>query len=126
MNLEMKLAKSMMEHEEGMNHLWIQIIRDGNTTDKPLELQIHLPDGVYRSVNLNGYAEIEQKRTVLGPHDTEVLFEIYTEEAIPCGEAIIQVTLYSDERVITQDIALQLVTEEEMDQVQIDEHVLKH
>lgn len=28
MMLEIKLAKSMMENEEGMNHLWIQIFRD--------------------------------------------------------------------------------------------------
>ncbi|BFH61880.1 hypothetical protein [Paenibacillus azoreducens] len=125
MKFDIRLAKSMMEHEEGMNHLWIQISRDENAAAKPLELQIQLPDGIYRSVNLNGYAENEQKRVMLGPLDTEVLFEIYTEEAIKCGEAAIQVTVFSGEKVITQDISLQLVTEEEMDQVQIDEQVVE-
>ncbi|MFU1795620.1 hypothetical protein ACM1RC_17295 [Paenibacillus azoreducens] len=125
MKFDIRLAKSMMEHEEGMNHLWIQISRDENAAAKPLELQIQLPDGIYRSDNLNGYAENEQKRVMLGPLDTEVLFEIYTEEAIKCGEAAIQVTVFSGEKVITQDISLQLVTEEEMDQFQIDEQVVE-
>ncbi|QWU14880.1 hypothetical protein SAMN04487895_10954 [Paenibacillus sophorae] len=125
MKLEVKLAKSMMENKEGMNHLWIQIFRDEATASEKMEIHIQLPDGIYRSCNLNGYAENERKQIVLDSKDKDVLIEIFTQEAIACGEMTISVTLFSCENTITQEIPIQLVSEDEMDLVEIDEQVVE-
>lgn len=39
--LDIKLAKSKMENEEGMNHLWVQLFQDEKCQKS--EIQIRLP-----------------------------------------------------------------------------------
>ncbi|UNK19410.1 hypothetical protein MNQ98_05090 [Paenibacillus sp. N3/727] len=125
MILEIKLAKSLMENEEGMNHLWIQILRDDKVESQKSELDIQLPNGVYRSRNLNGYVENEQEQIVLDVQDKEVMIEIFTQDAIACGEVTISVTLFSRETSVCKKIPIQLVNENEMDLVKIDEQVVE-
>lgn len=125
MMLEIKLAKSLMEIEEGMNHLWIQILRDEKVESQKSELHIQLPNGVYRSRNLNGYAENEREQIVLEVQDKEVMIEIFTQDAIACGEVTISVALYSNENSISKEIPIHLVDENEMDMVEIDEQVVE-
>ncbi|WP_232695750.1 hypothetical protein [Brevibacillus daliensis] len=124
MMIETKLAKSLMENEEGMNHLWIQILWEESVYQKS-EMQIQLPKGIYRSHNLNGYAENERKQIVLDSKDKEVMIEIFTQDAIACGEVIISVTLFSCEKSISKEIPIHLVSEDEMDMVEIDEQVVE-
>ncbi len=125
MMLEIKLAKSKMENEEGMNHLWIQIFRDEESVPKKSEMQIQLPNGIYRSFNLNGYTENERKQILLDSKDKEVMIEIFTQDAIACDEVTICVTFYSCEKTITQEVPIRLVSEDEMDLVEIDEQVVE-
>lgn len=123
--LNIKLAKSIMENEEGMNHIWIQILRDEIVEPQKSELQIQLLNGVYRSRNLNGYVENEREHIVLDVHDNEVMIEIYTLDAIECGEMTISITLTTCETSVSKNIAIQVVNEDEMDKVEIDEQVVE-
>jgi len=123
--LEIKLAKSMMENEEGMNHLWIQIFRDEESVPQKTQMEIQLPNGIYRSCNLNGYTENDRKQILLDSKDKEVMIEIFTQDAIACGEVTICVTLLSREKTITREIPIRLVCEDEMDLVEIDEQVVE-
>lgn len=125
MMLEIKLAKSMMENEEGMNHIWIQIFRNEESVPQITEMEIQLPNGIYRSCNLNGYAENGREQILLGSKDKEVMIEIFTQDAAACGEVIISVALLSREKTITREIPIRLVCEDEMDLVKIDEQVVE-
>jgi len=123
--LELKLAKSMMENEEGMNHLWIRLLDDEIVTVQAYELQIDLPEGMYRSPNLNGFIENELEHVIVdAPHEA-VILEIFTQNAIPCGEKTITVHLCSAKSTITEAISLLIVEEEEMGTVEIDEQVIE-
>ncbi|MGY4762894.1 hypothetical protein ACVNS2_25245 [Paenibacillus caseinilyticus] len=53
--MELKWAKRVMEHEEGMNHLWISLgdLPEGSQ----VEVEVECPAGFYRAPNLNGYPE---------------------------------------------------------------------
>lgn len=125
MMLEIKLAKSMMENEEGMNHLWIQVLRNEEVVSQKLVIQIQLPNGVYRSRNLNGYFENKREHIVIDPLDQDVIVEIFTQDAIECGELTIEVTLTACEITISKKIPIQVVEEDEMDRAEMDEQVLE-
>jgi hypothetical protein len=47
MKLDCRLAKTIMENEEGLNHLWIQFSHD-LFDYKVLQIKVKLPDGIYR------------------------------------------------------------------------------
>lgn len=123
--LELKLAKSMMENEDGMNHLWIRLLSDEIVTVQAYELQIELPKGLYRSPNLNGFIENDLQHIVVDALNEAVILEIFTQNAIACGVKTITVHLYFSEATITQSISLLIVEEEEMDTVEIDEQVIE-
>ncbi|KKO54151.1 hypothetical protein [Paenibacillus sp. DMB20] len=123
--LELKLAKSMMENEEGMNHLWVRIIQNEKVQSPKSEIQIRLPNGIYRSHNLNGFVENEREHIVVDAFDQDMIIEIFTQDAIECGEMTIGVTLISCEATISREIAIQVVLEDEMDEAQIDEQVVE-
>ncbi|GGG78656.1 hypothetical protein [Paenibacillus radicis (ex Gao et al. 2016)] len=123
MRLDFKLAKSLMENEEGMNHIWIQIFREEGSVSQTNQIEIQLPQGIYRSCNLNGYAENAWQQIVLDSKDNEVIFAIFTQEAIACGDVNISVTLTSGEKMLNREIPIRLVNEDEMDLVEINEQV---
>lgn len=125
MMLDVRLAKRLMENQEGMNHLWIQILQDEPTVLEKSEMCIQLPNGVYRSYNLNGYTENECNHIFLDSMDKEVMIEIFTQDEIACGEVTICVTLTSCELTITREISLRIVYEDDMDLVEIDEQVVE-
>ncbi|TVX91548.1 hypothetical protein [Cohnella terricola] len=123
--LDIKLAKSKMENEEGMNHLWIQLFRDGKVQSQKSEIQIRLPKGIYRSHNLNGLVENEREHIVVDAPDQDVIIEIYTQASIQCGEMTIVVSLLTAETTVSKEISIQVVEEDEMDMVEIDDQVVE-
>jgi len=123
--LDLKLAKTRMENEEGMNHLWVRLDRDETVETQKSEIQIRLPKGLYRSPNLNGYVEDEREHIVVEAHDQDVIVEIFTQDAIPCGEMTIAVSLLTAGTTVIKEISLQVVEEDEMDSVEIDEQVVQ-
>lgn len=131
MTFNLRLAKSIMEQEDGMNHLWIQLfLADFSTTEKA-EIGIQLPSGLYRTPNLNGYEETESKGIFLDlSQDKDVLFELYTQSAVSCGEAPILISIkYLDSRnrrkELSKEIVIRFVSEEEMDALEIDQMVIE-
>ncbi|WP_373233115.1 hypothetical protein [Cohnella sp.] len=123
--LDLKLAKSKMENEEGMNHLWVQLYRDEEVESQQAEIQIRLPKGVYRSHNLNGFVENDREHIVVDAFDPDVIIEIFTQDAIPCGETTIVVSLWTAETTVSKEISILVVEEDEMDRVEIDEQVVE-
>jgi hypothetical protein len=128
--INLRLAKSHMENEEGMNHLWIKIIPPIDITDK-ICIYIDLPEGVHRLSNLNSYMEDEQGwiniENVFGEQD--LMVEIYTTSPIPCREYLIHTKVHfkkSDQVTKTMDssITLSIVSEENMDVMIVDEKVV--
>ena len=72
--LNIQFAKSKMENEEGMNHLWIQVHQEDPLQTS--EIQIQLPEGIYRSKNLNGLVENDQGHIVTNALDQNIIIEI--------------------------------------------------
>lgn len=125
-----RLAKQVMEHEEGMNHLWVRIElpRAGSITD--VRLTVDLPEGVHRSPNLNGCPETDRGAILLGdsPEDHDVFLELYTEEAAACGRTELRIAMeYKDgetEVRAVQSISLELKAEDDKEDWPIDEEVV--
>jgi len=82
--IEAKLAKKVMEKAEGLNHLWIRFSpsNEGMVTD--LRIRLSLPQGLYRTVNLNRYPEESDGTIVVDELDVnaDVLVELITQEAV--------------------------------------------
>lgn len=109
-----------------MNHLWIQFFPDDTTIAKNAEMHIQLPDGIYRSHNLNGYVENESKCIFIDlSKDKDVLIEIFTNDAIPCGKATIIVTLNIGQNEHIKEVPIHLASDEEMDAIEINEQVIE-
>ncbi|MHA7965449.1 hypothetical protein ACX93W_15050 [Paenibacillus sp. CAU 1782] len=125
--LNIKLAKSKMENEEGMNHLWVQLLQDQDekVQSQKSEIQIQLPKGIYRSINLNGFVENDREHIVIDVSDQDVIIEIFTQDAIQCGEMTIVVSLLTAETTVSKEVSFQVVEEDEMDMVEIDEQVVE-
>lgn len=121
--VDIQLAKSKMENEEGMNHLWIQLHPEDLLQTS--EIKIQLPKGIYRSKNLNGLIENEQGHIITDASGQDMIIEIFTQAAIPCGEMTIVVSLLTSEAAVHQDISIQVVPEEEMDTAEINQHVVE-
>jgi hypothetical protein len=129
--LDIRLAKSKMENEEGMNHLWVRIHPISSPTLKHAQLTIHLPDHIHRLENLNGYFEDDEGSILLGSicDEQNIFIEIYTQDEVPCEKTKIEVCLaYQDlqnqTKEIISSIPLHLVTENEMENVKIDKEVI--
>ncbi|WP_088833185.1 hypothetical protein [Paenibacillus tyrfis] len=126
-----RLAKQAMEHEEGMNHLWVRfdLPQAGSITD--VRLAVDLPLGVHRSPNLNGYPETDLCIILLGnsPEDHDVFLELYTEEAAACGRAELGIVVeYKDgetEVRAVQGISLELKAEDDAEDWPVDEEVVE-
>jgi hypothetical protein len=80
--IRVKLAKSVMENEEGMNHLWVQLSPIGEVQDA--KIQIFMPTGVHRHLNLNGIREMESGEIAINDplKEVNILIEIFTREPI--------------------------------------------
>lgn len=119
--LNLRMAKSIMEQEDGMNHLWIQFLSEELVTIEKAEVCIELPSGLHRTPNLNSYVENETGCIVLNlSHDTDILLEIYTQTAVDFDEARIVVTLrFQDSenqwKQFNKDIYVHFVSEEELE-----------
>jgi len=122
-------AKSAIENEEGLNHLWIHLAAVGQVEN--VRLQLSLPVGIHRLRNLNGFRE-EQTGEIVIPNPritNDIFIEIFTRELVTCGEKSISVAFcFNDEqgRVtrIEQFIPLKIIPEEEIDAVIVDEAVV--
>ena len=128
--MKIKLAKSLMENEEGTNHLWIKIPTIASLTAKHVQISIHLPKGLYRLKNLNGYYEDKSGTIFIDDFSKkdDLIIEIFTQEQISCKEEMINVDFKYKEKLvqegrISQCILLSFVREDEMDYVVIDEEV---
>ncbi|HJV47299.1 MAG TPA: hypothetical protein VJ824_16400 [Bacillota bacterium] len=128
--ITIRSAKSHMENEEGMNHLWIKIIPPEELTEQTC-IHIDLPKGVQRLPNVNGYKENEQGWIYIDEitfqHD--LLIEIYTTSSIECGDSTIfaQVVFKQQNQediVMDSSLCLPIVSEESMDQLVVDEEVV--
>lgn len=83
---EVRFAKSFLENEEGINHLWITI---GPINDSEYaSVRLQLPEGVYWDGNAGGHSTDSEGQIILDrPHDwNELLLEIHTVQSIDCGE----------------------------------------
>ncbi|MFT9847181.1 hypothetical protein [Aneurinibacillus sp. REN35] len=126
--LDIRLAKSRMENEEGMNHVWIHI---PPLPVKYAHIQVYMPDGIGRAENLTGYFENEAGMILLGTaaKGQDILLEIYTSNPVPCGEYPLTISLYYEDargrqKEVTHSLPLVLVAEEEMEDVLIDQGVV--
>ncbi|RUS47030.1 hypothetical protein [Cohnella sp. AR92] len=127
--MKTSIAKSKMENEEGMNHLLIEI--------PPLDVQeaevdIILPDGMFRTQNLTGYNEGESG-SIRIDHLTKwtqhLLIELYTKEKLNFEQATINtaLTLKAKDGTTTQlknAVAVTLADEENMEGLVIDDNVI--
>lgn len=128
--MKIKLAKSRMENEEGINHLWIEIPSFVFEAAEQLQFHISLPKGVFRLNNLNGYHE-DKNGTILiddFSKNQALIIEIFTQEPVPFSKGTICVELnYKDnlnqEKKINNCIPLSFVSDDEMDLLVIDEEV---
>lgn len=128
--IQVRYAKSAIENEEGMNHLWLQIAPLGSVQNT--RVQIILPAGFHRTRNLNGADEDNAGViSVLEPlAATDLFLEIFTLEPIPCGMHYITVELSYKDSVgsvtsIRQEIPLIVVSEEESGDIDTDEEVVR-
>lgn len=95
--IHIRFAKSAIEQEEGMNHLWLHIALPGGVQNA--RLQLILPAGLHRSPNLNGAVEDSSGRIWINDTQsvTDLYVEIFTREPVPCGEYSLAVELsYTD------------------------------
>lgn len=123
-------AKSGIENEEGMNHLWIQLTPAAQSV---LNARIHvsLPSGIHRLRNLSQFDE-EQTGEIVVPHPqiiNDVIIEIFTREPISCGEKTLSVAFCCTNEDgtatrIEHFVPLHVVPEEEIDHIQINEAVV--
>ncbi|RED77600.1 hypothetical protein DFP98_109211 [Cohnella phaseoli] len=131
--LRLRLAKSMMEREEGMNHLWIQLLPEEGSIVEKAEVRIQLPTGLYRSPNLNGHEESESSGILINreAQGKDALLELYTQHAVHSDESFVIVTVSfkdSEDRwvEVSDRIVIRFVAEEEIGEtLELDQQVIK-
>lgn len=125
-----KFTKSVMENEEGMNHLWIRTVPPDGV--ERVGIRVVVPAGFVLSPNLNGYPETEDGEIMIADrcavHD--VVMELCTRKPVKEGEyaVVASVTYYGKEGEFSrmeQLVTLKLLPEEEIDDYGIDEEVLQ-
>ncbi|ACT02290.1 hypothetical protein [Paenibacillus sp. JDR-2] len=128
MIIEYKLAKSMMENEEGLNHLWIRLAEADQSEITDIQINVGMPEGISRLPNLNNHNEDEAGTIVLTKTD-DLMMEIYTTNTIVCGDQAITVDIvYMDwqkqRSMKSVSIPIKVVLADEMETVEIDEEVV--
>ncbi|PEA21421.1 hypothetical protein COK06_09445 [Bacillus cereus] len=126
--MKIKLAKSMIENEEGTNHVLIEI--PDSLSYVSAEIAISLPSGVSRSKNENGFYEDEFGTIFIDniSGKLQLLIEFFTEEPVSCGKEMIAVNvIYKDkegkETCINEFLPLLIAQEDEMDELVVDKEV---
>lgn len=127
--IKTRFTKSLMENEEGTNHLWIQISPLGPV--KEPRVQILLPAGLHRLNNLSGYPETTTQEIELSNPllTSNVVIELFTRDAIRSGEITIIVALsykQSEGKLnrIEHFVPLNVVSEDEIDSLFVDEEAV--
>ncbi|WP_054940924.1 hypothetical protein [Paenibacillus ihuae] len=130
--IKARFAKSAIENEEGLNHLWIQI--GPLEAVEHAEVGLQLPAGVYfgracgGSLNKNseGFTLLEPARV------NELLVEIYTRQPIDCGWESLGVTVtYTNQHrcelseVLTVSLSIVEAESAEAEEIHIDEEVVR-
>ncbi|MNO36522.1 hypothetical protein D3C76_265910 [compost metagenome] len=85
--VEFRFAKSFLEHEEGINHLWIKLEPLAGVKRAAVKLQ--LPKGIFWTEDAGVYPIDADSQIILeSAHSpSELLLEIYTLQPIGCGPA---------------------------------------
>lgn len=128
--MQVHLAKSALENEEGINVLWIQLAPLPQA--RKASVQLHLPPGIHRSRNLNDMEEDSGGiLSIPEPQAAADLFiEIFTREPIACGVygLAVEVT-YTDQAgtatSVKHGIQLKVVSEEEAAELVADPEVVR-
>lgn len=127
--MKTSIAKSIMENEEGMNHLLIEI--------PPLdvlvaEVHIILPDGIFRTQNLTGYNEGGSGVISIDHHtkwSQHLLIELYTKQKLNFEQATLNTVLILKAKDGTTQlknaVVVTLADEENMEGLVIDENVIR-
>ncbi|NEW05016.1 hypothetical protein GK047_03150 [Paenibacillus sp. SYP-B3998] len=128
--MTVRFAKSKLENEEGMNHLWIQIASIGEVEDA--RIQIVLPVGIHRMPNLTLLPEAPTGEILLKDltSATDLFIEILTRGPVPCGQTELVFALSCKDKQgngsrIEQVIPLTIADEDGMDNVLLDDEVVK-
>lgn len=130
--IDVRLAKAVLENEEGMNHLWIHLEPLGVGTEAALELL--LPPGVYWDKEAYGLPTDNKGRIVLNEPDRayDLVLGIYTEQPICCSTTSLDIvlTLKDDRRFVSSHcstVPLRIVDGEwlEGNAVEMDEEVVR-
>lgn len=128
--IQVRLAKTLLENEEGINVLWIQL--SPLRQSRKACVQLHLPPGIHRSRNLNDMEE-DSSGIVSIPDPqapADLFIEIFTRESIACGmyNLAVEVT-YTDEAglatSVKQGIPLKVVSDEEAPELVTDPEVVR-
>ncbi|WP_042203013.1 hypothetical protein [Paenibacillus camerounensis] len=126
-----RLAKSVLEHEEGLNHVLIQIIPPEGS--EHAVVRFLLPEGISTG-EAYGVSETDGSGNMLlytlaGMN--ELLVEIYTGEAILCGEVslgivVIFTDLHGNEETVQLALPLRIAEAEsaEAEEPELDEEVV--
>jgi hypothetical protein len=130
--IKARFAKSAIENEEGLNHLWIQI--GPLEAVEHAEVGLQLPAGVYLGQACGGcLKENSEGFTLLEPaRVNELLVEIYTRQPIDCGWVSLGITVtYANHHNCEQSkvlaVPLSIVEAEsaEAEDIYIDEEVVR-
>ncbi|MHA6529068.1 hypothetical protein [Paenibacillus sp. BAC0078] len=128
---EARFAKSFLENEEGINHLWIRIGPINDVEHASVRLQ--LPQGVYWDGNAgNCFTDAEGQIVLDQPqYSNELLLEIYTVQPIGCGETELDIIVScrmksGEDRESVRIVPLRIVDADsaEAEQAIIDEEVV--
>ncbi|KUP26106.1 hypothetical protein [Paenibacillus sp. DMB5] len=126
-----RLAKPVLEHEEGLNHLLIQI----HPPEKFEQAVVRLimPEGIQAGEAYGVFEADGSGEMLLHSLDrmNELLVEIYTGEAIPCGQvSLCIVVMYTDLQgnADSEQLAVQLMIAQadsaETEEPELDEEVV--
>jgi hypothetical protein len=127
--IKVRIAKSLLENEEGMNHLWIQLAPIGNVTNA--RFQITLPSGIHRLRNINNLFEDQSGEILIDDplNSNDIFLEIFTREPVSISEKTIIFALSYNDGIgnnsrMEHFVSLKIVSEDEMDNVIIDDEVI--
>lgn len=128
--ITVRSAKSKIEHQEGLNHLWLQLQPIGHVTNA--RLQIVLPAGVFRRRNMSNFYENDAGEIVIYQPDVadDLIIEIYTQEPVRSGTKTILFVLSFEDANGTFNrlehfVPIEVVHDDEMDDISTDEEVVK-
>lgn len=130
--IEVRLAKSVLENEEGMNHLWVHLEPLGGVKQAVLELR--LPEGIHWDGKAKGYPQDTRGRVIIEQPEmpNDLLMGIYTIQPIDCGSVSLSIHVsfidHSGMEICnTLLVPLSIVDAEGVDEekVEIDEEVVR-